>query len=301
MTVQVRSYVDKDLSNLVMLINETNKAAYEFIPLKEEEVRARIQERKLRILMAEEDGGVLGSVTYNDGFWGEEIRWLAVCDRPNRKLIENMLIARIERCVHGNMVFTSVDAEGPKINDWIERGYKPEGGLYQMIANLTGTTPVPRVPEGTVIRSMKMEEEQELVGTVNEVFGWERLKLGFVQKTKSEFPLFSEEWVHVAELGGKIVSVVVSWPATKYNEFFRARRGYLGPAGTLPEQRGKKLASALTARAMDFLFEKGMETVALHTSERNIPSMTLLRSLGFEVGHQWRFMRKDLSKQGKTD
>ncbi|MEM2780808.1 MAG: GNAT family N-acetyltransferase, partial [Candidatus Bathyarchaeia archaeon] len=71
-----------------------------------------------------------------------------------------------------------------------------------------------------------------------------------------------------------------------------AKRGYLGPAATLSEFRGKNLASALTRKAMNFLYEKGMDTVSLYTFEGNIPSITLLKKLGFKVQHHWKFMHK---------
>jgi ribosomal protein S18 acetylase RimI-like enzyme len=103
--------------------------------------------------------------------------------------------------------------------------------------------------------------------------------------------------VLVFEIDKKIVSVVVSRPDVEYNEFFSGRRGYLGPIATIPEHRGKNLASALTRQAMNFLFEKGMDSAALYTSEQNVPSVNLLRKLGFKVGHHWKLMRKNLSRQ----
>lgn len=268
------------------------------MPLTEDEVRERIQEGKFRNLVVEENSEVVGSATYNDGFWGEEIRWLVVRDRPDRKLVENLLVDHAEKFVHGESIFTSVDVGSPKINDWIQRGYAPEGGMYQMVAKLDTLRPIPKVPDGIAIRSMKPGEEKHVVETVNAVFGRERLELDFVENGKAEFPPFDEEWVHLAELQGRILSVVVAWPALKFNKFFGAKRGYLGPAATVAEYRGKKLASALTVRAMNFLLEKGMDTVVLHTSERNIPSVALLRNMGFEIGHHRRFLRKNLSQKG---
>jgi ribosomal protein S18 acetylase RimI-like enzyme len=293
MPVQVRDFVNEDLSALVRLLNEMNEGSYEYVPFTEDDVRVRIQEGKFRILIAEENGEAVGSVTYNDGFWGEEIRWLVVQERPDRKLTENTLVTQVEKCVHGETVFTSVDAGSPRTNDWIERGYKPEGGLYQMIAKLEHVRPLPALPECVTIRSSRLEEEKKVVETVNAVFGWERLKLGFIEKGKIESPPFDEEWVHLATLEDKILSVVVAWPAVKYNKLFSGTRGYLGPAATVPEFRSKKLASALTVRAMNFLFEKGMDTAVLHTSELNGPSVTLLRNIGFEVGHHVKFLRKN--------
>jgi len=167
-----------------------------------------------------------------------------------------------------------------------------------MIAKLHGIRPLPTVPECVTIRSSRLDEEEKVVETVNSVFGWERLKKGFIEEGKVESPPFDEAWVHLAMLKDRIVSVVVAWPAIKYNEFFGGRRGYLGPAATVPEFRSKKLASALSVQAMNFLFEKGMDTAALHTSELNIPSVTLLRNIGFEVGHHIVFLRKNLLRKG---
>jgi hypothetical protein len=163
MTVQVRDFAKKDLSALVKLLNEINEGSYEYIPLTEDDVRVRIQEGKFRTLIAEENGEIGGSVTYSDGFWGEEIRLLVVQERPDRKLIENTLVSQVEKCVHGETVFTSVDAGSPRTSDWIERGYKPEGGLYQMIAKLENVRPLPAVPEGVTIRSSRAEEEKKLL------------------------------------------------------------------------------------------------------------------------------------------
>lgn len=297
MTVQIRSFTDKDLKSLVRLLNEAYKETYEFIPYTEGKLRSWIQEGNLIILVAEEKGEVTGSVAYRSGHWGEEIEWLAVSEGQSRKLIENTLVREVEKCVKGETVFTGVDAGSPKINEWIERGYNPEGGLYCMVARLDGLKPLPKVPEGIILRSLKPEEEKEFVEAVNAGFGSERLKVGIIQKWKSECPPFSEEWIHVAELNNKIVSVVASRPDIEYNEFFGGKRGYLGPAATLSEHRSKHLASLLTCRAMNFLFEKGMNSMALYTSEQNIPSLTLLRKLGFKVGHHWKFMRKNLSQK----
>jgi len=293
--MKMRNFVSKDLLSLVELLNEAYRESYEFVPFSVKRLRSQIQERRLKFLVLEENDMMRGCVAYNDGPWGEEIDWLATHESPNRKLMENMLVMEVEKCVKGETAFTVVDAGSPMINEWIERGYKPEGGLYHMVARLDGLEPLPKVPEGVIIRSLKPEEEKEFVEAVNAGFGWERLKVGAIQRWKSECPSFDEEWIHVAELDNKIVSVAVSRLDVDYNKFFGGKRGYLGPTATLPKHRGRNLASALTRLAMNFLFEKGMNSVALYTTEQNIPAMTLLRKLGFEIGHHWKFMRKKLS------
>lgn len=240
-----------------------------------EKLCSQIEERNLKILVAEEDDGVEGFVAYNDGHWGEEIEWPCVLERRDRRLVTDGLVREIEKHVKGDWVFTVVDAESPKIGEWVERGYEPEGGLCHMVARLNGLELIPQIPEGIIIRSLKPAEEKEFVEAVNAGFGRERLKPGVIQRWKAEYPSFSEEWVHVAELDGGIVSVVVSKPDIKYNTFFNDRRGYLGPAATLSEHRGRNLATALTRRAMNTLFENGMDSVALYTEEQNVASVTI--------------------------
>lgn len=292
MSAKIRGFADKDLLILVKLLNEAYANAYEFKPYSEDWICSWLKGGTLKILMAEENGKIVGSAAYHDGHWGEEIEWLITPETPDRELTENALVVEAEKFVKRDTVFTVVDAGSPKIEEWTQRGYKQEGGLYHMVARLDGLKPIPEAPEGTVLRSLKPEEEKEFVDAVNAGFGTERVKMGDIQTWKTENPPFNEEWVHVAEAKGKIVSTVVGKPDTICNKFFNAHRGYLGPAATLPEYRGKNLASMLTIRAMNFLFEKGMNSVALHTSEANVPSTTLLRKIGFEVGHNWKFMRK---------
>jgi ribosomal protein S18 acetylase RimI-like enzyme len=301
MALQIRSFKAQDLPTLVKLLNEARQGSYEFMPLTEEEVSARIQEGKSSVLIAERDGEIVGSATYNDGYWGEEIRWLGIRGGTDQKLIEDALVKKAEELVRKGTVFISVDAESPRTNEWTDREYAPSGGLYQMIAKLDSLRPLPTLPEGFRVGSMKLGEEGEVVATVNGVFGWDRLKPDFVDKGKVDSPPFNEEWVHVAYHGNKVVSIVVAWPAVKFNAYFGAKRGYLGPAATLSGYRAKRLASALTVRAMNFLFEKSFDRVVLHTSELNVPSVTLLRDLGFEVGHHIRFLKKSVPPKGQID
>ncbi|MBX5328650.1 MAG: GNAT family N-acetyltransferase [Candidatus Bathyarchaeota archaeon] len=297
MTFKIRNFTEKDLPVLVKLLNDAYRGTHEFTPYTEEDLLSWIRDGNLTILMAEENGEVIGSVSYRSGHWGEEIQWVVASQKPNRKLVEDALIREIEKYVKGETVFSAVDAGSPKINEWIERGYKPEGGLYHMIAKLDGKKPLPEVPEGIILRTLKPAEEKAFVEAVNAGFGWERIQQGTIERWKKEHKVFNEEWIQIAEYNNQIVSVVVAKPDTEYNNFFGAKRGYLGPAATLPEHRGKNLASALTRKAMNFLFEKEFDSVALYTAEQNLPSVTLLQKLGFQIEHHWKFMKKTLSKR----
>lgn len=161
-----------------------------------------------------------------------------------------------------------------------------------MSASLDGLKRIPKVAGGIRLRSLGCGEEEELIEVMNTGFGWQRLELGDLERWKSEDPPFSEDWVQVAEIDERIVSAVVAKPDTDYNRYLHLKRGYLGPAATLPEFRSKHLASALTARAMNFLFEKGINSVRLGTSEQNSSSVALLRTLGFHVDNVRKVLRK---------
>ncbi len=293
MTAKIRSFKESDLPFLFELLKEPDdEQKLRYMHYGDGNLLSWIKERRLKVLIAEDNGRIIGSAAYNDGHWGEEIEWLVVYKNADAKLVEDMLVKEAENHVKKGAVFTSVNAGSSKIEEWVQRGYCPNGGLYYMLTRLSGLKTFPKIPEGVLLRSLKPEEENEFVQLVNTGFEYERVRLGDIQKWKTENPPFDEEWIHVAESNGKLVSVVVAKPDVGYNRFFNAKRGYLGPAATLHEYRGKNLASALTVRAMNSLFEQGMDSVCLFTLETNVPSVKLLRKIGFEIGHSWKFMRK---------
>ena len=293
MIAKIRSFKESDLPFLFELLKEPDdEQRLLYMHYGDGNLLSWIQERRLEVLIAEDNGRIIGSAAYNDGHWGEEIEWLVVCKNADAKLVEDMLVKEAEKYVKKGAVFTSVNAGSPKIEEWVQRGYCPNGGLYYMLTRLAGLKTIPKIPEGVLLRSLKPEEENEFVQLVNTGFEYERVRPGDIQKWKTENPPFDEEWIHIAESNGKLVSVVVAKPDVGYNRFFNAKRGYLGPAATLHEYRRRNLASALTVHAMNSLFEKGMDSVCLFTLETNVPAVKLMRKIGFEIGHSWKFMHK---------
>jgi ribosomal protein S18 acetylase RimI-like enzyme len=297
MTIGIRGFTEHDFPILVKLLNEAYKDDFEFIPYTEEKLRTWLAEGKLKILMAEENGKIMGTAAYNDGFWGEEIEWLAIQNVPNSRALEDLLVNEAEKYVKKGKAIVGAPAASPKIAEWTERGYKPENGMHRMTAKLERKLPLPPVPEGIIVRSLKPHEEEEFVETVKTGFGWERVRMGNISFWKTENPPFDEDWIHVAEADGRIVSVVVARPDTNYNDFFNANRAHLGPATTLPEHRRRNLATILTVGAMNSLFEKGYDSAVLGAAEQNTASITLLKKLGFEIKHHWKIMHKSLPPQ----
>jgi ribosomal protein S18 acetylase RimI-like enzyme len=284
MTAVISQFTSKHLPSIVELLNDEYRNSREFIPFDEERVLSQIRRRHLKILVAVENGIVLGLLaTHSHENSEEDVTWLTAHKGINQKIVENMLMDELEKKADIKTVSMMVDEKSSRIPDWINRGYTLEPGYQRLSARLDGLRPIPKIDEGIKLRSLANDEEEEFVDTVNAGFGWKRIEIGDLETWKSEDPPFSEDWVHVADVDGRIVSVVVSKPDTESIKYLHANRGYLGPAATLPEFRNKHLGTALTARAMNFLFEKGMDSVRLGTSETNVSSNALLRSLGFQV------------------
>lgn len=295
MALQIVEFADEDLSSLVELLNEEYRNSYEFIPFVEERALSQIRRRHLNIIVAKEKGQILGIIgTHFHENSEKDISWLAATKGPNQKAVENTLIAEVEKDQTMNTIVTSIEEGNPKISDWIKRGYELQPGFQRMSVKLNGVIPIPKIGRDVILRSLRSDEEKEFVAAVNAGFGWQRLELGDLEIWKSEDPPFNENWVQVAEIEGKIASIVVAKPDTDANKYMHLNRGYLGPAATLPEFRNRHLASALTARSMNFLFEKGINAVRLGTSEQNVSSIALLRGLGFRVESVRKIMRKKL-------
>jgi ribosomal protein S18 acetylase RimI-like enzyme len=294
MTVHVTEFAKKHLPVIVKLLNDEYQDIDEFIPFSEERVQSEIRSRRLRLLVAEENDKVLGIIaTHSHENSEKHVSWLAAVEGQEHKNIENLLVSAVEKDVKIGAILIMIDEGSPKIANWTKRGYTLQPGFQRMSAKLDGLRPVPKVDEDTELRSLKADEEEEFVEAVNKGFGWKRLERGDLENWKAEEAPFTEKWVQIADVKGRIVSVVVAKPDNDALRYLHLNRGYLGPAATLPEFRNRHLATALTARAMNFLYEKGMDSVILGTAEQNISSNALLRNLGFQVKN----VRKTLCKE----
>jgi ribosomal protein S18 acetylase RimI-like enzyme len=297
MTIQISESTNRYLPIVARLLNEEYRGSYEFIPYNEERILSEIRRRNLKVLVATENHevqGVIGTHTHDEERLEEHISWLAAQQGINQRAIENALVSEIEKNAKGGIVTVMIDDGSPKIEDWINRGYTLYPGFQRMSAKLDRLRPIPKLAEGIKLRSLKPYEEEKLVAVTNAGFGWQRLEPGILETWKTEDPPFSENWVQIAEIGERFVSAVVARPDTEYVKYLHLKRGHLGPATTLPEFRNMHLASALTAKAMNFLFEKGLDSVRLGTSEENMSSTTLLRGLGFQVDIVNKTLRKEL-------
>jgi len=292
--LKIRKFAETDLLTVVKLLNKIGPVhgLYEFIPYTQERFLSEIKENNATLLVAE-DSKIEGFIALSRRY-REEIRQLCVRPGSKRKMIEDLLVAEIEKEVKGEEIGLMVSSRGVKIADFVRRGYEIEGGLCHLLAKLDCLHPIPSVPEGYVLRNLTPDEESALVKVVNAAFDRERIQKGVIEQWKAEGKILDETWIHVADWKGKILSVVVARRDVEYNRYFDAKRGYLGPVATLPSHTRKGLATALSQQAMNFLFNKGMDSVALYISENNIASVSMFKKLGFKVKHRWKFLHKNI-------
>lgn len=296
MTFQIVEFADRHLPDVADLLNEEFKGEQEFIPFNEERIRSEIHRRCLNILVAEEGGKVLGLIaTHSHENSEEHVTWFAASKGGRQEVIENALVGEFERKVKASTVMIMIDEEDPRIPAWVRRGYTLAPGFLRMTVRLDCIRPVPKIKENVRLRRLREDEEREFVGTINAGFGHKRIEIGVLKTWKSADPPFAEDWVQIAEIDERVVSAVVARPDADAVKYLGLKRGYLGPAATLPEFRKMHLASALTVQAMNYLFEKGMDSVRLGTSETNVPSNTLLLKLGFQTVNVRKILKKSLN------
>jgi len=290
--MRLQPYRKRILPKVVSLLNEVEAGSYEFIPYTEKGLQAELKGAN-SVLLATDDRDRIAGLAYLGRQWyGETIELRA---RPGAGQWEaaDLLLSALEPRAQTDELSTSVDPSGREwLAFYLERGYRAESSLYQMIADLDRQRRPERLPAGCIIGGLEADEEEALIQLANTAYAGERLRPGILAQWQAEDPNFSTDWVQVARCDGQLVGTVVARSDREYNEYFHANRGYLGPAATLPSYRGKGLGEALTARAMNFLRERGMRTVCLHTWERNQPAVRLTTNLGFRVVHEWRILNK---------
>jgi len=239
-------------------------------------------------------GRTVGLAYMRQDWYGETVTTCARHDTDWPE-VEGFMLSAIEPENKTGHITTSIDPEDEeRITFFSARGYRIQSSLYQMVADLDKPLPSLRLPEGYAIRSLKPDEEDRLIKLANEAYNNERLRPGVLAKWQANDPDFRVEWVQVAEYEGELVAMVRGSSDREYNDYYGDRRGYLGPAATLPTHRGKGLSKALTARAMTVLRQHGMHSACLYTWEGNPAAVELTKHLGFRLGHEWKIFGKTL-------
>lgn len=287
-----RPYSEKDIAEIAALLNEAYRDSYEFTPRTEEDVRARLTGASCILLAVNGQDRILGLAYLRQDWYGET---LTFCARSgaNKEEVADLLLPVIEPQNNTGDISTSVDGrDGEELAFFAARAYEPESSLYQMLADLEKQLPLPALPDGYVARSLRPDEEEQLIRLANTAYDGERLRPGILARWSAEDPIFDVDLIQLAEYKGELVALVAGRSDREYNQYYNARRGYLGPACTLPSHRAKGLVKVLTARAMNVLRERGMHTVCLYTWGGNQPALRLTRKLGFRIEHEWKILSK---------
>ena len=292
--MRLQPYRDRDIPALVSLVNERDILCYEFIPYSEEKLRVELKEASYALLAVDEQDRVHGLAYLWPEWWGEIVILYAPAGPGQSDAGKQLLSAVEQQSRTGGLIALIDPADQERLAAFSAIGYRSETTSYQMVTQLGQMRPLPQVPEGYIIRSLRSDEEQALIRLAEAAYGMQRLEPGILGKWKTEDPAFSLDCIKVAQYGEQLVALVVARSDREYNRHYHTKRGYLGPAGTLPLHRGKGLTKALTAEAMNSLRERGMDTVCLHTLQTNQPALTVARDLGFCPVHEWIIMRKAL-------
>ncbi len=292
--ITVRRLAPADVPAVVGIINARYSGSYEEVPFTTASFSKYIMNRKATALVAEDNGRIAGAIVYVVWPWGNCIDMLAAVQTAENQRIEDILVRELEESAKAESIYTNVEEGSPQIRRWELRGYYLEGGVYHLTIPLSGQRTVSPPRCGATIRSLRRGEEDAFIDFMNRSFGFKRLDMDEV-RSWWEVPGFSEEWIQVAELDGRLVSATVCMLDQEYFRHFSRRRGYLGPAATLPEYRKMGLTSALTVRALNFLAKQGMESAAMYIIEGNSASLGLALKLGFRVAKHWVHMNKDFS------
>ena len=294
--MRLQPYRKKVLPKVLSLLNEAEAGSHEFIPYGEESLQAELKGAS-PVLLATDDQDHIAGFGYLSRQWYGEIVTLHVRPGPGQWGAGDLLLSALEPRNQTGELSTLADTfDHERLGFFLERGYRSDSSLYQMTADLDHRRRRRRLPAGCTIGSLRTDEEEAFIQVANTAYTAERLRPGILAQWQAQNPDFSTDWVHVARCDGQLVATVVARSDREYNEYFHANRGYLGPAATLPSYRGKGLSQALTARAMDFLRERGICIVCLYTWAGNQSAVRLTTNLGFRAAHEWKIPSKKIRR-----
>jgi len=289
--MRVRPASERDLPQLLEVLNAKLAGTYEFSQYTAGSLLDMLKAGAY-IAVAEDGGRILGSVCCRHMALGDSIEWLVAGDTNS----ERRLLAEAESHATCGRAICFVAEGSPEVNDWLRMGYSVEERELQMTLPLR-RMPAVRPPEGFMLRHLLEGEDPQLIDLVNSSFGWSRLSQEEVDSWRRS-PGFSNEWIHVVECGSRLVSVTVCKEDDDYNRSHAPKRGYIGPGATLPEFRGRGLASLLLISVINFLYDRHFGEAVLYTSDANAASLAMLRRTGFTARQTILLMSK---RAGRRD
>ena len=179
-----------------------------------------------------------------------------------------------------------------------DAGYQAIRYAFKMRRSLTTPIPPLALPDGIEVRPALPEHRRRIWEAEREAFQdhwgyspWpEEAYEGFLQ-----FPHYDLGLWQVAWSGDQIVGSVLSFINDAENESYGRRRGYTEDISVRRPWRRRGIASALIARSLEALKERGMTEAALGVdAENRTGALRVYERLGFAVDKQWTFYRRPL-------
>lgn len=294
-SMNIRACKETDLKAILDLANRRNKNTHEFVPLTHKSLTKWIEESKALVYIAE-DKQFTGFAIAERGWPAEpdEIQISMLCAEAKRNgaSIERELLDQCQKHSEVEGIITMLPIGDPKIKQQEKWGFQLNGGIFQLTRSLSKMPPKPPVMKGAKVRGLKKGEEKEFVTVMNTSFARTRLTMKDFEDWKRNDPLFNYDWIQVVEFEGSLIGAGVARRDIEFNRYYRAKRGYLGPAGTLPEFRGKGLNRTVNWHAMNAAKHFGMTSVSLYTHEENFPVLKLTHELGYTIIYHWKILKR---------
>ena len=292
-SVRIRKALSDDIPTMIMLSSKARCNSYKFRGLSQPDFS--LDKADNFAFVAESRRILVGCIMVESPSVFDsneaEITILAVSSRESN--LEENLIEAAEENVRVANVSIRVRSDDEMAGWLASRGYAVEPGFWHFVASLA-VLPKEPVAEHVQIRSMKKSERGEVIDAVNAAYGKRRLTQDHFSRWRRQDPQFNEDWVLVAILDEKIVGVLCLREDLQYSQVSGKRRGYMGPAATLPQYRSHGIGRALNWHGMQFLKAHGMDEASLYTEENNIPVHRLVSDLGYEHRHIWKRFKKTL-------
>ena len=177
------------------------------------------------------------------------------------------------------------------------KDYNPARYFFAMSRPLDDI-PEAQLPDGIEVRPVQEEDQHAVWEASIEAF---RDHWGYSEPTEEDYKsykgskYFQPDLWQVAWDGEEIVSSVMNYIDTDYNQKFNKQRGWTEEITTRREWRRRGIAKALIVRSMHMHKALGMTEVALGVDTDNPNgALKLYQSLGYEKEKTWITFRKEI-------
>ena len=242
---------------------------------------------------------------------GDEIHMLRVYIHPARRRqgLGSALLDRIqarsrqwdsrppgERAAYLQTFVSDTEADG--LAFFPSRGFVPVRYAFKMERDLRTPVPSLPLPPGLELRPAAESHDRAIWEAQREAFQdhW-----GYTPWTEEHFqrftsyPHYDRSLWRVAWEGDQVAGMVLSYINPEENRQYRRLRGYTEDIAVRRPWRRRGLASALIARSLTALQERGMAEAALSVDAENpTGALRVYERLGYHPVKQWTVFRRPL-------